>query len=81
MSAAANAAGYLYAQGRLPIFDLDAQAKAQSLSLNHTAQPRSSGRLGPRVVPQQGLSQPVKQVRAPRIEYRKRRYYPLPSAA
>jgi hypothetical protein len=58
MSAAANAAGYLYAQGRLP-----------------------SRPLEPKVVASQGQSQPVKQVRTPRIEYRKRRFYPLPSAA
>jgi len=51
MSAAANAAGYLYAQGRLP-----------------------SRPLEPKVVASQGQSQPVKQ-------YRRRRFYPLPSVA
>ena len=62
MSAAANAAGYLYAHGQLPLTNLKAQA-------------------GPKLVLPQGQSQPVKPARTPRIEYRKRRYYPLPSAA
>jgi hypothetical protein len=64
MSAAANAAGYLYAQGRLPVSNLNRQVDAE-----------------PKTVLRQGQSQPVKQVRTPRIEYRKRRFYPLPSAA
>jgi len=64
MSAAANAAGYLYAQGRLPVSNLNRQVDAES-----------------KTVLRQGQSQPVKQVRTPRIEYRKRRFYPLPSAA
>jgi hypothetical protein len=65
MSAAANAAGYLYVHGQLPISDLNAQVDAASS--HSTAQSRSAS--------------PVKQVRTPRIEYRKRRFYPLPSAA
>jgi hypothetical protein len=60
MSAAANAAGYLYARGQLP-----------TESSPHTA----------KSVPSQGQSEPLKQVRTPRIEYRKRRSYLLPSAA
>ena len=64
MSAAANAAGYLYAHRQLPVSDLNAQADAATS--RPTAQSRSAS--------------PVKQVRAPRIEYRKRRTYPLPSA-
>jgi hypothetical protein len=67
MSAAANAAGYLYAHDRLPMSDLDAQVDAASS--HSTVQSR------------QVQSQPVKQVRTPRIEYRKRRFHPLPSAA
>ena len=48
MSAAANAAGYLYARGQLPVSELNARGDS---------------------------------VRTPRIEYRKRRVYALPSAA
>jgi len=65
MSAAANAAGYLYAHGQLPMSDLDAYVDVERS--HHTAQSK------------QGQSQPA--VRAPRIEYRKRRFYALPSAA
>jgi hypothetical protein len=87
MSAAATAAGFLYAHGRLPASDLDGQAAAERP--RHAAEPRSSRSLERKVVPWQGRSEPVpwqdrsepvKQVRTPRIEYRKRRY-PLPSAA
>jgi hypothetical protein len=60
MSAAANAAGYLYARGQLGALDLNAQVDS--------ARP-------------QGQSAPVKPVRTPKIEYRKRRAYALPSAA
>ncbi len=79
MSAAANAAGFLYAHGRLPVSDLDGQMDTQTP--RRAAEPRFSGRLEPKVALWQGPSQPVKQVRAPRIEYRKRRFYALPSAA
>jgi len=79
MSAAANAAGYLYANGQLPMSDLNAQVDAESS--HPTAQSQSSRRVTPKTVLLQGQSQPVKQVRTPRIEYRKRRFYPLPSAA
>jgi hypothetical protein len=78
MSAAANAAGYLYAHGQLLVSDLDAQLDAESS--HPTAQSRSSRPLEPKTVPWQGQSQPVKQVPTPRIEYRKRRFYPMPSA-
>jgi len=79
MSAAATAAGYLYAHGRLPISDSSGQVDAESS--HNMAEAQSCGRLEPKVVPTQGQSQPVKQVRTPRIEYRKRRYYPLPAVA
>lgn len=75
MSAAANAAGYLYAHGQLPLSELAAQVEAERS--HGTAKPQSSRRL----VPSQAQSQPLKQVRTPRIEYRKRRFYALPSAA
>ncbi len=65
MSAAANAAGYLYAHGQLPMSGLNAQVDAEAS--RPTAQSRSAS--------------PAKQARTPRIEYRKRRVYPLPSAA
>jgi hypothetical protein len=79
MSAAGTAAGYLYAHSRLPISDLDRQVNAESS--HQTAESQSSRRLEPKIALLQGQSQPVEQVRTPRIEYRKRRYYPLPSAA
>ena len=73
MSAAANAAGYLYAHGQLPI-----QLNPER---SHSAErSQSSTRLEPKSAPWQDQSQPLKQ-RTPRIEYRKRRFYPLPSAA
>lgn len=79
MSAAANAAGYLYAHDQLPESDLNAQVELKSS--HRTAKSQSSRRLEPKTVPSQGQSEPLKQARAPRIEYRKRRLYPLPSAA
>jgi hypothetical protein len=66
MSAAANAAGYLFAQGKLAMD----QAKPQKVA---KSQPTS--------VPTQGDSQTAKQVRTTRVEYRKRRAYALPAAA
>jgi hypothetical protein len=79
MSAAANAAGYLYAHNQLPMSDLSAQVDAASSV--PAAQSRASRHLEPKAVLRQDQSQPVKEVRTPRIEYRKRRFYPLPSAA
>jgi hypothetical protein len=64
MSAAANAAGYLYAHGQLPVSDLDAKAEA--------ARPDRTANRTP---------EPVEQRRAPKIEYRRRRSYAVPSAA
>jgi len=74
MSAAANAAGYLYAHGQLPI-QLNPERS------HSAAKSQSSTRLEPKSAPWQDQSQPLKHVRTPRIEYRKRRFYPLPSAA
>ena len=65
MSAAANAAGYLYARGQLPVSD---PKTVEAESSPRAAQPRSSRSSEPKV-------------RAPRVEYRKRRFYALPSAA
>ncbi len=79
MSAAANAAGYLYAHGQLPMSDLNAQVGAESP--HPTAQSPASRGLEPKTVLSQGQSQPGKQGRTPRIEYRRRRFYPLPSVA
>ena len=64
MSAAANAAGYLYAHGQLPASDLN--AKAEAARPDRTVKPQP---------------EPVKQMRAPKIEYRKRRSYAVPSVA
>ena len=66
MSAAANAAGYLFAQGKVAID----QAKPQTVV---KSQPKS--------LPPQGGSQGAKQVRTTRVEYRRRRAYALPAAA
>jgi len=74
MSAAANAAGYLYAHGQLPVSDLNAQVEAQSS--HPTPPPRSSRRPEPKSVLRQDQSQPVKQVRTPKIEYRNGAFYP-----
>ena len=79
MSAAATAAGYLYAHRRLPAAGHSSQAGAEPP--HHTAESRPSRRAEPQTVPWQGESQPAKEARTPRIEYRKRRFYPLPSAA
>ena len=79
MSAAANAAGHLYFHGRLPTSDLSGQVDAESS--HQTAESQSSKRLEPKAALRQDQSQPVKEARIPRIEYRKRRFYPLPSAA
>jgi hypothetical protein len=65
MSAAANAAGYLYARGQLSVSD---PKTVEAESSPHAAQPRSSRPSEPKV-------------RAPKVEYRKRRLYALPSAA
>ena len=59
MSAAANAAGYLYAHGQLPVSEFNGKVEAARA-----------------VKPQSEL---VKQTRAPKIEYRKRRSYAVPS--
>jgi hypothetical protein len=59
MSAAANAAGYLYFHGELPV----PQAR-RDLS-------------APRAVQLKSVDQP----RAPKVEYRKRRVYSVPSTA
>jgi len=64
MSAAANAAGYLYAHGQLPASDLDAKLQAARPDRTPNSQ-----------------SEPVRQTRAPKIEYRKRRSYAVPSLA
>jgi hypothetical protein len=66
MSAAANAAGYLYTQGQLAVSDPNAQVEAAS---------------SPKRFPSRAQSKPVEPVRTPRIEYRRRRVYTLPSAA
>jgi hypothetical protein len=79
MSAAATAAGYLYAHGRLSAGGPDRQVDAERP--HHAAEAQPSRRLEPKTVLWQGQSQPLKQVRTPRIEYRKRRPYALPSAA
>jgi len=64
MSAAATAAGYLYARGRLSGAGFDGQVDAECS--HHAAEDES---------------QPFKGASTPRIEYRKRRSYLLPSAA
>jgi len=79
MSAAATAAGYLYAHGQLPMSNLNAQVDAERS--HRTAKSQSSRRLEPKIAPWQDESQPVKEAGRTRIEYRKRRSYPLPSAA
>jgi|RhiMetdeSRZDD1v2_1073273.scaffolds.fasta_scaffold5268943_1 hypothetical protein len=65
MSAAANAAGYLYSHGLLPLTEVQAQGDTDGA-------PRSAVAVSPL---------PVKQSRVPRIEYRKRRVYVMPAAA
>jgi hypothetical protein len=78
MSAAANAAGYLYARGGLPVSDRDRRREAGRSP--HAVKSQSPKPLEPKAVPSQGQPEPLKQARTPRIEYRKRRSYPLPSA-
>ena len=79
MSAAATAAGYLYAHGQLPLPELEAQVGAER---SHRApKPGSSRRLEPKSVSTQAQSAAPRQMRAAKIEYRKRRFYALPSAA
>ena len=70
MSAAATAAGYLYARDQLATSDHNSHRAAES---------QSSRRPEPKGVLEQDQSQPITQMRAPKIEYRKRRYYALPS--
>ena len=79
MSAAANAAGYLYLNGRLSIPEVDRKIDAERSHCK--AESRSSRRPEPKADLRQDQSQPVKETRMPRIEYRKRRLYLLPSAA
>ncbi len=64
MSAAATAAGYLYARGRQSGAGFDGRVDAERS--HHAAEDES---------------QPFKEASTPRIEYRKRRSYLLPSAA
>jgi hypothetical protein len=66
MSAAANAAGYLFAHGRVPASDRGAEGFAKNAAAES---------------PAPAQSKPVKPVRTPKIEYRKRRLYLVPSAA
>jgi hypothetical protein len=77
MSAAANAAGYLYAHGLLPVSDPNAQADAERS--RRTAKSQPSRRVEPETVLSQAQPEPLKQVRTPRIEYRKRRIRRVPS--
>ena len=79
MSAAANAAGYLYAHGHLPLSRLNAQAASEGSEPGTKSQ--SSGRVEPKADPFQRPPQPLKRAGTPRIEYRKRRLYALPSPA
>ena len=65
MSAAANAAGYLYFHGIRPTSGLNAQV----------------GHRDPASTEEVSVLQTEKPARTTRIEYRKRRSYPLPSAA
>jgi hypothetical protein len=65
MSAAANAAGYLYAHGQLPVSDLNATGEA--------AGPDRAAKTQPEPIKQTRA--------APRIEYRKRRSYAVLSVA
>jgi hypothetical protein len=88
VSAAATAAGYLYAHNRLRAAGNAAGHNSSQVDAerpHHTAQPQASRRLEPRLEPDIDLRrderQPVKEARTPRIEYRKRRVYPLPAAA
>jgi hypothetical protein len=79
VSAAASAAGYLFAHDQLPLSDLDTQAGATRS--HRTPKVESSKRLEQKTVPLPVESESPKQLRTPRIEYRRRRFYPLPTAA
>jgi hypothetical protein len=79
MSAAANAAGYLFAHNLLPLPDASAQTDTERSQ--RTAKSEPSKWLEPKTVLSQARPEPLKQVRKPRIEYRKRRSFPLPSSA
>ena len=79
MSAAATAAGYLYAQRRLSGAGFDGEVDAERSY--HAAEPQPARRWEPKSAPWQDESQPFKEASTPRIEYRKRRSYLLPSAA
>ena len=72
MSAAANAVGYLYAHGRLAAAEPSSQTAAPSQPTKR-AQPTSPA-------PQRD-AQSAKQPGTTKIEYRKRRVYPLPAVA
>ena len=69
MSAAANAAGYLYFHGTRPTSGFNDQVRhpdpepKEGVSVLHT------------------VLHTAKPTRTAKIEYRRRRYYPLPSAA
>jgi hypothetical protein len=79
MSAAATAAGYLYAHNRLPVAELNRQAGAERRHCAAASQPSSRAEL--RTASRHAEPHPAKDARAPRIEYRKRRIYPVPAAA
>ena len=79
MSAAATAAGYLYARGRLCGAGLNRKVDAERSY--HAAEPEPARRLEPKSAPWQDDSPPVKEASTPRIEHRKRRSYALPSTA
>jgi hypothetical protein len=76
MSAAANAAGYLYAHRLLPE---NAQRQPET---GHAEQKNVAQRASPRsIVAQRAAPQPDKQPRTPKIEYRKRRLLLVPETA
>jgi hypothetical protein len=89
VSAAATAAGYLYAHNRLPAAGRPAaghnSSQARAERPHHAAPSQASRRWGPRLEPRfepdfalrHDEPQPVKEARTPRIEYRKRRVYPV----
>jgi hypothetical protein len=69
MSAAANAAGYLYVHGRVPASDPGTRGSGA-----HGAAQTSAERPAP------AQPQAAKPPRTPKIEYRKRRLYLVPSS-
>ena len=70
MSAAANAAGYLYAHRLSPgSAPTELKVVARQAAPQPVEQPQAAKR-----------QQPVKQPRTPRIEYRKRRLFVVPAA-